>query len=90
MAQRARELHFGLHPVTDVIYTETNPAAAKWVLAQAGLIASPFVRPPLVPLTDAGQAKALTLLKQGASVLEGPVANASAVHKGDGGLFVPG
>ena len=35
---KARELHFGLHPVTDVIFTETNPAAAKWVLAQAGLI----------------------------------------------------
>ncbi len=48
---KARELHFGLHPVTDVIYTETNPAAAKWVLHRAGLIASAFVRPPLVPLT---------------------------------------
>ena len=33
---KAREIHFGLHPVTDVIFTETNPAAAKWVLAQAG------------------------------------------------------
>ena len=30
---QARDLHFGLHPVTDVIFTETNPAAAKWVLA---------------------------------------------------------
>ena len=54
---KARELHFGLHPVTDVIFTETNPAAAKWVLAQAGLIGSGFVRPPLVPLTKPGQAK---------------------------------
>ena len=52
---KARELHFGLHPVTDVIYTETNPAAAKWVLHRAGLIASAFVRQPLVPLTEAGQ-----------------------------------
>ena len=40
---KARELHFGLHPVTDVIFTETNPAAAKWVLAQAGLIGSGYV-----------------------------------------------
>jgi 4-hydroxy-tetrahydrodipicolinate synthase len=70
----ARDLHFALHPVTDVIFTETNPAAAKWVLAQAGLIGSGFVRPPLVPLTEGGQQKALELLRQGAPVLEGPVA----------------
>jgi 4-hydroxy-tetrahydrodipicolinate synthase len=48
---KAREIHFGLHPVTDIIFTETNPAAAKWVLAQAGIIKSGYVRPPLVPLT---------------------------------------
>ncbi len=72
--EAARDLHFGLHPVTDVIFTETNPAAAKWVLAQAGLITSGFVRPPLVPLTAAGQEKVRILLKQGAAVLDGPVA----------------
>ena len=71
---QARDLHFGLHPVTDVIFTETNPAAAKWVLAQAGLIGSGFVRPPLVPLTEAGQATVLRLLTAGAPVLDGPVA----------------
>jgi 4-hydroxy-tetrahydrodipicolinate synthase len=71
---KARELHFGLHPVTDVIFTETNPAAAKWVLAQAGLLGSGFVRPPLVPLTEPGQRRVLELLRQGAPVLEGPVA----------------
>jgi len=72
--EAARDLHFGLHPVTDVIFTETNPASAKWVLAQAGLIGSGFVRPPLVPLTAAGQATAVRLLAAGAAVLEGPVA----------------
>jgi 4-hydroxy-tetrahydrodipicolinate synthase len=72
--EEARELHFALHPVTDVIFTETNPAAAKWVLAQAGLIASGFVRPPLVPLTESGQAAALRLLREGAPVLDGPIA----------------
>ena len=71
---KARDLHFALHPVTDVIFTETNPAAAKWVLAQAGLIGSGFVRPPLVPLTGPGQRRVLDLLRQGAPVLEGPVA----------------
>ena len=53
---------------------ELTAAAAKWVLAQAGLIRSGYVRPPLIPLTEAGQATALALLKQGAAVLEGPVA----------------
>jgi len=70
---KARELHFGLHPVTDVIFTETNPAAAKWVLAEAGLIGSGYVRPPLVPLTEPGQAKVRELLRQGLPVLDGPV-----------------
>ena len=74
----ARDLHFGLHPVTDVIFTETNPAAAKWVLAEAGLIQSGYVRPPLVPLTEPGQAKALALLREGAAVLEGPVSRVAA------------
>jgi 4-hydroxy-tetrahydrodipicolinate synthase len=71
---KARAIHFGLHPVTDVIFTEANPAAAKWVLAQAGLIKSGYVRPPLVPLTEAGQRTVRELLKKGAPVLEDPVA----------------
>jgi 4-hydroxy-tetrahydrodipicolinate synthase len=71
---KAREIHFALHPVTDVIFTETNPAAAKWVLAQAGLIKSGCVRPPLVPLTEPGQHTVRELLTKGAPVLEGPVA----------------
>jgi 4-hydroxy-tetrahydrodipicolinate synthase len=75
---KARQIHFALHPVTDVIFTETNPAAAKWVLAQAGLIGSGFVRPPLVPLTEAGQATVLRLLAAGAAVLDGPVAKVAA------------
>jgi 4-hydroxy-tetrahydrodipicolinate synthase len=70
----ARDIHYGLHPVTDVIFTETNPAAAKWVLAQSGLIGSEFVRPPLVPLTEPGQARVRELLRQGSAVLDGPVA----------------
>ena len=62
-SRQARDLHYALHPVTDVIFTETNPAAAKWVLAQAGLIGSGYVRPPLVPL-DRGRAR-----RQGAALL---------------------
>jgi 4-hydroxy-tetrahydrodipicolinate synthase len=48
-------------------------AAAKWVLAQAGLIGSGYVRPPLVPLSEAGQVKVRELLRQGLPVLDGPV-----------------
>ena len=58
----ARDLHYRLHPLVDLVFTETNPAAVKWVLAQRGLLGSGFVRPPLIPLTGAGQARAKTLL----------------------------
>ena len=58
----ARDLHYRLHPLVDLVYTETNPAAVKWVLAQRGLLGSGFVRPPLIPLTDAGQARVKSLL----------------------------
>jgi 4-hydroxy-tetrahydrodipicolinate synthase len=54
---RARELHYTLHPLVDLLFVETNPAPAKWLLAERGLIASGHVRPPLAPLTEAGQEK---------------------------------
>jgi len=53
--QRARELHFGVHPLVDLLFVETNPAPAKWLMSRRGLIASDHVRPPLIPLTGAGQ-----------------------------------
>ena len=51
--EKARDLHFALHPLVDVMFVETNPAPAKWVLQQGGLIASAHVRPPLAPVSDA-------------------------------------
>jgi 4-hydroxy-tetrahydrodipicolinate synthase len=65
----ARELHYRLHPLVDLVFTETNPAAVKWVLARRGLIGSGFVRPPLIPLTEDGQAKAKSLLAVGEELL---------------------
>ena len=53
---KAREIHFGLHPVTDAIFTETNPAAAKWVLAQAAIIGSGYVPPAAGPADRSGPA----------------------------------
>ena len=66
---RARDLHYRLHPLVDLVFTETNPAAVKWVLAERGLLGSGFVRPPLIPLTDDGRRRATTLLDAGADLL---------------------
>ncbi|MDA2805154.1 4-hydroxy-tetrahydrodipicolinate synthase [Nocardiopsis suaedae] len=52
---RARELHYGVHPLVDLLFTETNPAPAKWLMARRGLIRSDHVRPPLTPLTERGR-----------------------------------
>jgi 4-hydroxy-tetrahydrodipicolinate synthase len=62
---RARELHYGLHPLVDLLFVETNPAPGKWVLEQRGLIASGYVRPPLIEPTDAGLVKIRQLMSEG-------------------------
>lgn len=61
----ARDLHYRLHPLVDLLFVETNPAPAKWVLAQQGRIASDFVRPPLVTPTEQGLTKIRALLAEG-------------------------
>ena len=58
----ALNLHYRLHPVVDAVFVETNPAPAKWVLRQIGLLASDHVRPPLAALSAPGQAKVRSLL----------------------------
>jgi 4-hydroxy-tetrahydrodipicolinate synthase len=62
---RARELHYGVHPLVDLLFVETNPAPAKWLMKQLGLLASDHVRPPLIPLTEAGQHKVRALADAG-------------------------
>ena len=61
----ARELHYGVHPLVDLLFVETNPAPAKWLMKQLGLLASDHVRPPLIPLTEAGQHKVRALADAG-------------------------
>ena len=61
----ARDLHYRLHPLVDLLFVETNPAPAKWVLKQQGRIASAHVRPPLITPTAAGIARIRTLLAEG-------------------------
>jgi 4-hydroxy-tetrahydrodipicolinate synthase len=66
---RARELHYGMHPLVDLLFVETNPAPGKWVLEQRGLIASGHVRPPLISPTNAGLVKIKKLLAEGEQYL---------------------
>jgi 4-hydroxy-tetrahydrodipicolinate synthase len=73
--EKARDVHYGLHPLVDVIFTETNPAPAKWVLQQAGLLGSARVRPPLAGVSGAGQLRITDLLRAGASALSPPVSD---------------
>ncbi len=67
--EKARELHYGLHPLVDLLFVETNPAPGKWVLEQRGLIESGFVRPPLITPTPGGLATIAELLKAGEKYL---------------------
>ncbi|MBH5338438.1 4-hydroxy-tetrahydrodipicolinate synthase [Streptomyces pactum] len=63
--EAARDLHYRLHPLVDLLFVETNPAPAKWVLEQQGRIASGHVRPPLTPPTEDGLARIRALLAEG-------------------------
>jgi 4-hydroxy-tetrahydrodipicolinate synthase len=65
----ALDLHYGLHPLVDLLFVETNPAPAKWVLRSWGLLSSDRVRPPLSGLSLDGQAKVSALLAQGADLI---------------------
>lgn len=68
--RKARELHYGVHPLVDLLFVETNPAPAKWVLKQWGILASAHVRPPLTELSAAGVAKVRELLVAGSDYVE--------------------
>ncbi|WP_037568601.1 4-hydroxy-tetrahydrodipicolinate synthase [Phaeacidiphilus oryzae] len=63
--ETARDLHYRLHPLVDLLFVETNPAPAKWVLHRQGRIASDHVRPPLIGLTSEGEGKVRRLLAAG-------------------------
>ena len=53
--RQATALHMQLLPLHKQLFCEPSPAPAKWALAQLGRCA-PFVRLPIVPLTEHGQA----------------------------------
>lgn len=65
----ALDLHYRLHPLVELLFTESNPAPAKWVLARRGLLTSAHVRPPLIGLTDAGARRVTELMEQAPELL---------------------
>jgi 4-hydroxy-tetrahydrodipicolinate synthase len=60
---RARELHYQLLPLFDVLFCETNPIPLKSALHLMGL-ASDEIRLPLTPLTDANRERLQVVLKE--------------------------
>lgn len=68
--EAARDIHYGMHPLVDLVFVETNPAPVKWVLHQHGLIASGHVRPPLIEPTEAGIVRMRKLLDAGRDHLD--------------------
>ncbi|CRK57837.1 4-hydroxy-tetrahydrodipicolinate synthase [Alloactinosynnema sp. L-07] len=70
--EAAIDLHYRLHPLVELLFVETNPAPAKHVLADLGVIASGYVRPPLIPPTEAGLARIAALRAKAADLLVPP------------------
>jgi 4-hydroxy-tetrahydrodipicolinate synthase len=66
----ALALHDALIPLVDLVFVETNPAPLKWVLERAGKLSSSYVRPPLAPLSAAGQEKVEALLAEAGALVE--------------------
>jgi len=60
--ERARRLHYDLHPLVDAAFAETNPVPAKWIMHELGLLPSAFAREPLAPLGDAARERVRALL----------------------------
>ena len=81
---RALDLHYGLHPLVDLMFVETNPAPIKHVLARSGLIGSGYVRPPLVEPAPAGVAAIDRLIVEGGALLHEPLDRLASVLTGSG------
>ena len=59
----ARQLNDRLIPIYNTMFCEPSPAAPKWGVSALGKC-EPYVRLPLVPLTEAGQAKVRAALQE--------------------------
>lgn len=65
----ARDLHYALHPLADLLFVETNPAPAKWMLHHCGRLPSAHVRAPLCDVTAGGEARIRELMAEADAVL---------------------
>ena len=63
----ARRLNEQLIPIYNTMFCEPSPAAPKWGLSLLGKC-EPHVRLPLVPLTEAGQAKVRAALEKSGQI----------------------
>jgi 4-hydroxy-tetrahydrodipicolinate synthase len=61
--ERARRLHYDLHPLVEAAFIETNPAPAKLAMERLGILASSFARPPLAPLSEASRRRVGEILE---------------------------
>jgi 4-hydroxy-tetrahydrodipicolinate synthase len=61
-ARRAAEIHLRLLPLHRELFCEPSPAATKWAMAELGLC-SAALRLPIVPLSEAGQARVQQALR---------------------------
>lgn len=74
--ERARSLHYDLHPFVEAAFAETNPVPAKWIMQELGLIESGLAREPLAPLSEGSQERVRALLETNPHVdLPSPVAS---------------
>jgi 4-hydroxy-tetrahydrodipicolinate synthase len=62
--ERARRLHYDLHPLVDAAFHETNPVPAKWIMHRLGILPSAHARVPLSPLAPASQERVVALLAE--------------------------
>ncbi|PPK66431.1 4-hydroxy-tetrahydrodipicolinate synthase [Actinokineospora auranticolor] len=68
----AIDLHYQLAPLVELLFVETNPAPAKHILKNLGLIESGFVRAPLIEPTAKGLEKINALRAQAEHLLVRP------------------
>jgi 4-hydroxy-tetrahydrodipicolinate synthase len=61
---RARELHYALHPLVEAAFMETNPVPAKWVMERMGRLPAGFAREPLAALSSASQERVAALVSE--------------------------
>jgi 4-hydroxy-tetrahydrodipicolinate synthase len=60
--ERARALHYELDALVEAAFVEVNPAPAKWIMAELGIMPCAFAREPVAPISDASRERIRGLL----------------------------